>query len=56
MKICEEFIKNEDGMGVVEIILIIVVLIGVVILFSSEINELVASIFKTINNKVNTVN
>lgn len=56
MNIFEDFIKNEDGMGVVEIILIIVVLIGVVILFSSEINKLVSSIFKTINSKVNTVN
>jgi Flp pilus assembly pilin Flp len=56
MNVCKEFIKNEDGMGVVEIILIIVVLIGIVILFSAEINELVASIFKTINSKVKIVN
>lgn len=56
MKLWQEFIKNEDGMGVVEIILIIVVLIGVVILFSAEINKLVASIFEKINSKVNIVN
>lgn len=55
MNVFKEFIKNEDGMGVVEIILIIVVLIGLVILFSNEINDLVKSIFKTINNEVITV-
>ncbi len=55
MNVFKDFIKNEDGMGVVEIILIIVVLIGVVILFSDQINTLVKEIFKTINNGVKTV-
>lgn len=55
MNVCKEFLINEDGMGVVEIILIIVVLIGLVILFSQQINDLVQSIFDTIKSQVKTV-
>lgn len=45
----KEFINDETGMGTVEIILIIVVLIGLVIVFKKEIDGLVTEIFKTIN-------
>ncbi|WP_408072227.1 Flp1 family type IVb pilin [Butyrivibrio sp. JL13D10] len=41
---------DESGMGTVEIILIIVVLIGLVIVFKKEIDGLVTEIFKTINS------
>ncbi len=51
MKIIKEFIKEEDGIGVVEIILILVVLIGLVILFRSQIEALVKSIFSTITSR-----
>ncbi len=43
------FFKDEDGMGTVEIILIIVVLIGLVIVFKQQINGIVQSVFQTIN-------
>ena len=33
----QEFLREEDGMGTVEVILIIVVLVGLVILFKSQI-------------------
>ncbi len=46
----KEFIGDEDGMGTVEVILIIVVLIGLVIVFKKEIDGLVTEIFKTINS------
>ena len=39
------FWKDESGMGTVEIILIIVVLIGLVIVFKKQINDLVTKIF-----------
>ena len=45
----KEFIRDESGMGTVEVILIIVVLIGLVIVFRKEIDGLVTEIFKTIN-------
>lgn len=46
-----EFLKEEDGVGVIEIVLILVVLIGLVIIFKNEINELLDGIFKEINKQ-----
>ena len=47
--------KDESGMGVVEVILIIVVLIGLVIIFQTQIKKVVDSIFKTITSKTGQV-
>ena len=49
------FWKDEDGMGTVEIILIIVVLIGLVIVFKQQISGIVESIFQTITEEKNAV-
>lgn len=46
---------EEDGMGTVEIILIIVVLIGLVIIFKTQITEVVQNIFKKITSQSNKV-
>ena len=43
------------GMGTVEVILIIVVLVGIVIIFKSQITDLVESIFSKITKQVNKV-
>ncbi len=43
--------RNEDGMGTVEMILIIVVLIGLVIIFKDSISKLVKSIMGTITER-----
>ena len=51
----KELINDETGMGTVEIILIIVVLIGLVIVFKKEIDGLVTEIFKTINSDASKV-
>lgn len=48
LKNWKDFIREEDGMGTVEIILIIVVLVGLVIIFKSQITSLVNSIFTKI--------
>ncbi len=44
------FLEEEDGIGVVEIILILVVLIGLVLIFKDKITELVKDIFDTISS------
>ncbi len=49
------FISEEDGMAVVEVVLIVVVLIALVILFKSKITSLVEDIFKTISKKAASV-
>ena len=49
------FCKKSDGMGTVEIILIIVCLVGIVIIFKSQITDLVESIFSKITSQANRV-
>lgn len=44
----QEILKEKKGVGVVEVILILVVLIGLVIIFKSQLTSLVQSIFKKI--------
>lgn len=43
-----EFWEEEDGIGVVEMILILVVLIGLVLIFKDSLRKLVKDIFDTI--------
>lgn len=51
----KRFIDEEDGIGTVEIILILVVLIGLVIIFKSQITSLVNTIFSKITNDANSI-
>lgn len=46
-----DFLREEDGISTVEIILIIVVLIGLVIIFKSQLTSLVSSILSKITSK-----
>lgn len=45
-----EFLRDETGIGVIEIVLILVVLIGLVIIFKTQINELLSNIFEQIES------
>lgn len=45
------FMTEEDGIGVIEIVLILVVLIGLVIIFKKQITTLLQNIFKEINSQ-----
>ena len=49
------FLEDESGMGVLEVILIIVVLICLVIIFQTQIQKIVNNIFKTITSKAGSV-
>ena len=49
------FLQEEEGMGTVEIILIIVVLIGLVIIFKTQLRALVQTVFEKITKDSNTV-
>lgn len=42
------FIKEENGAGVVEMILILVVLIGLIVLFKDQITDLLDKIFEEV--------
>lgn len=50
-----EFIVEEEGMGTVEIILIIVVLVGLVIIFKKQLRSLVESVLEKITSDSDTI-
>ncbi len=47
----KEFLLEEDAVGVIEVVLILVVLIGLVIVFKAQINKLLSGIFSEINKQ-----
>lgn len=51
----KKFIQEEDGIGVVELILILVVLIGLVLIFKKRLTALVGTIFDTITDQAGMV-
>ena len=51
MKTFKDFIKEEDGMGTVEVILIIVVLVALVVIFKTQITKIVNSLFDKITEQ-----
>ena len=55
VRVVKEFAADESGVGVVEMILILVVLIGLVIIFKKQLTDLVNSIFETINSKAGSI-
>lgn len=50
-----DFLRDESGMGVVEIILIIVVLIAMVLIFKEQITTLVQNIWESINKSAKDI-
>lgn len=50
-----EFLIGEDGVGVIEVVLILVVLIGLVIVFKEQINKLLTNIFSEITKQTKEV-
>lgn len=50
MEQLKEFWQEEDGVGVVEIILILVILIGLVLMFKEEIGKIIDKAFRAIRD------
>ena len=55
LKTVRQFLTEEDGMGTVEVILIIVVLVGLVVIFKDKITDIVNSIFTKITNQTKKI-
>ena len=55
LKEVRRFIQEEDGVGVVEVILILVVLTGLIIIFKSRLTALMNNIFGTITERSGTL-
>lgn len=50
-----EFFAEEDGMGVVEVVLIIIVLVGLVILFKDKITSIVNTILSKMTTQIKQI-
>lgn len=55
MKNFKSFLKEDEGMGTVEIVLIIVVLIALVAIFKDSIRKVVEAILKKISTNANKI-
>lgn len=55
LKGIRQLLTEEDGMGTVEIILIIVVLVGLVLIFKEQITQIVNSIFSKITSQTKKI-
>jgi len=49
-----EFKENNSGMGVIEVVLITLVLVGLVVVFRSNITSILDTVFNKLTAKVNT--
>ena len=50
-----DLLREEDGMGTVEVILIVVVLVGLVIIFKDQITQIVNNLFNKITSQTGKV-
>ncbi len=55
LKTWKQFVREEDGMGTVEVILIIVVLVGLVIIFKDQLTKIVNNLFSKITSQTNKI-
>lgn len=55
LKGLRELFKEEEGMGTVEVILIVVVLVGLVVIFKNQITSIVNRLFQKITNQVTNI-
>ncbi|MBQ0000020.1 MAG: holin, BlyA family protein [Clostridiales bacterium] len=54
-KLMKSFFREEDAVGVVEIILILVVLIGLVIIFKEQLTSLVSKLLSKITKQSDSI-
>lgn len=45
--------KNNDGMGVIELVLIILVIVGLIIIFRDQITSIINIVFSKVTDQIN---
>ena len=55
MNLFRRFMEDESGIGVVELILVLVVLIGLVVIFRDQLTGIINSVFGRIAEDVNAL-
>lgn len=53
LKSWKEFLREEDGMGTIEVVLITVVLVSLVVIFKDQLTGIVEKLFDKITSKTN---
>ncbi len=53
--VTEEFFREEDAIGVIEIILILVVLIGLVLIFKTQLTSLINSLLSKVTSQSESI-
>ena len=56
MNIWRQLWREEEGIGVVEIILILVILVALIVIFKDQITSIISNAFSEINESAGTVN
>lgn len=56
MKQIKAFLQEEDGIGIVEIILILVILVMIIVIFRTQITDIISGAFSEINTDTKTIN
>lgn len=56
MGLMKEFWDNEDGIGVVDIVLILVILIALIVIFKDKISTIISNAFSQIDDGAGTIN
>lgn len=51
-----ETLRQEEGMGTIEIAIIIIVLVGLALLFRDQIEKSLNTLLKNFDSKINTIN
>ena len=54
-RMIREFWENEDGMGVVEVVIITIVLVGLVVIFKKQITSLVNTILSKMSSQAGKI-
>lgn len=47
--------KNNQGMGVIEIVLIILVLVGLVLIFRTQVTNIINIVFSKVTSQINSL-
>ena len=56
MKLLKRFWMEEDGIGVVEIVLILVILVALIVIFKDKITTIISNAFSQIDDGAGTIN
>lgn len=54
ISLVKDFCREEDGLGIVELVLIIIILIGLVILFKGKVEELIGDLFNKAGDRTDS--